>query len=501
MINTIIIQAGGIGSRMDYRTKNKPKCLLPYKGKTILENNLQYFNGKKIIIIVDYLSDLLIEYVTNILKRNDIIFIHAKEKSTTSGLIDAFDHLTDDESFILMWSDLFLQDNIDDSFDADITIGITSDFKCRWKFDNGELKKETTNEMGVMGIFLLKNKLVLPQLNESVSFVGGNLTKLNKKNFDKKEYKNVIELGNLEVYDNLLKDSSNCRFFNKIEYFDETVIKTCVDKNYSNLINDEIRWYSELKDKVDFIPKILNDNPFTIQKINGKHLYDIQNDMGIKTRALDLIYDNLNSLHKIKSIPSIKADIDEIYVNKTFDRVNSVSSIIPFFKNDTIKINGKLNINPFTKKNIDDFKSQLEKIYVPEYNIIHGDVTFSNILLVESKCYFIDPRGYFGNTKIYGDKNYDWAKLYYSVNGNYDSINSKKFRVDIHNNQVELTIKSNGFETLSEDVIDASGIGKYTMDLLHSLIWLSLTGYVKEDIDSIYYSFFKGIELWNLTLN
>lgn len=501
MINTVIIQAGGIGSRMDYRTKNKPKCLLPYKGKTILENNLQYFNGKKIIIIVDYLSDLFIEYVRNILNRKDIIFINAKEKSTTSGLKDAFNHLTDYEPFILMWSDLFLEDYIDDSFHSDVTIGITSDFKCRWKFKNGELKKETTNEMGVMGIFLFKNKSVLLELDESKSFVGGNLKELDKKYFDKKEYKNVVELGELETYDNLLKKTSNCRFFNKIEYVNDTVIKTCVDKNYSNLIKDEISWYSELKDKVDFIPKLLNENPFTIEKLNGKHLYDIETSVQEKTKILNLIYNNLNFLHKIKNVAPVKEDIKEIYVNKTFDRVNSVSSVIPFFKRDTIKINGKLNINPFTEKNIEYFKTQLEKITVPMYNIIHGDVTFSNILLVDSKCYFIDPRGYFGNTKMYGDKNYDWAKLYYSVNGNYDSINSKKFTVDINNNEVILNIKSNGFEDLSNDVVDASGMNKNEMNLLHALIWLSLTGYVKEDIDAIYYSFFKGIELWNLTLN
>ena len=41
-------------------------------------------------------------------------------------------------------------------------------------------------------------------------------------------------------------------------------------------------------------------------------------------------------------------------------------------------------------------------------------------------------------------------------------------------------------------------MSKKQMTLHQSLIWLSLTGYVKEDYDSILYSFFYGVLLWNL---
>jgi hypothetical protein len=66
----------------------------------------------------------------------------------------------------------------------------------------------------------------------------------------------------------------------------------------------------------------------------------------------------------------------------------------------------------------------------------------------------------FGNTKIYGDKNYDWAKLYYSVNGNYDSVNSKKFSVKFNKQNIILDIESNGFEEFSDLIIKKSGISK-----------------------------------------
>ena len=108
----------------------------------------------------------------------------------------------------------------------------------------------------------------------------------------------------------------------------------------------------------------------------------------------------------------------------------------------------------------------------------------------------IDPRGSFGSSKIYGDYRYDWAKFYYSAVGNYDSINSKKYRVIFHPDDIELRIKSNGYEEYSDFIIERSGMSKREMGLIHASIWLSLTGYVKEDYDAILYSFYKGCQLW-----
>ena len=65
----------------------------------------------------------------------------------------------------------------------------------------------------------------------------------------------------------------------------------------------------------------------------------------------------------------------------------------------------------------------------------------------------IDPRGYFGFTELYGDVAYDWAKLYYSVVGNYDQFNRKRFRLTIREDSVQLDIASNGWEPLDYDSI------------------------------------------------
>jgi hypothetical protein len=195
----------------------------------------------------------------------------------------------------------------------------------------------------------------------------------------------------------------------------------------------------------------------------------------------------------------VKSDFEDIYVEKTISRVNLVCKLIPFFEQEHITINGKKCKNPFHSDNLEEFKNEIRSLYSQEYNVIHGDITFSNIIVDKDLTpYFIDPRGYFGSTKIYGDPQYEWAKLFYSVSGNYDAINRKMTDVSISDDEIILSCTSNGYEKLDDIVIQESGMSRDTMQKIHSLIWLSLTGYVKEDIDSFMYAFYYGIYLWNL---
>jgi hypothetical protein len=79
-------------------------------------------------------------------------------------------------------------------------------------------------------------------------------------------------------------------------------------------------------------------------------------------------------------------------------------------------------------------------------SLIHGDCCFSNILYGDDKniIRFIDPRGSFGNTGIYGDIRYDIAKLYHSVDGTYEAFITDKFKVHANGNTYEIDIKNTG---------------------------------------------------------
>lgn len=114
--------------------------------------------------------------------------------------------------------------------------------------------------------------------------------------------------------------------------------------------------------------------------------------------------------------------------------------------------------------------------------------TSNNVML-------IDPRGYFGNTEIYGDVAYDWVKLYYSLYSNYDQFNLKRFNLYINKRDVMLEITSNKWEKLEDDFFDFVGdeITPKQMKLLLAITWLSLTTYAWEDYDSICGAFYNGL--------
>ena len=134
-----------------------------------------------------------------------------------------------------------------------------------------------------------------------------------------------------------------------------------------------------------------------------------------------------------------------------------------------------------------------------QFHFIHGDPTLSNIIIKSDlSIVFIDPRGYFGNTKLYGDIYYDFAKLYYSFIGNYDQFNNKNFVLDIYEDNVKLSISSSGYEFLEDKFFELMpSLEKRKIKFLHALIWLSLTTYAWEDYDSICGAFYKGTLLIN----
>jgi thiamine kinase-like enzyme len=141
-----------------------------------------------------------------------------------------------------------------------------------------------------------------------------------------------------------------------------------------------------------------------------------------------------------------------------------------------------------------DLEHALQELTVERFAFIHGDPTFSNLMLRGgTEPVLIDPRGYFGYTELHGDPNYDWAKLYYSAVGNYDQFNLKNFRLSLSPEAVDLTVTSNGWESLEGDLFALSGADPRTIKLLHAVIWLSFTTYAWHDYDSICGAFYNGI--------
>ena len=135
------------------------------------------------------------------------------------------------------------------------------------------------------------------------------------------------------------------------------------------------------------------------------------------------------------------------------------------------------------------------------YTLYHGDCQLTNTMLDnEGNVFFIDPRGYFGNTKNLGDVRYDWAKVYYAINGNFDQFNVKNFNLHIGKSEIEFNIGSGQWEFLTKKLLKKIPNGEGTekeIKLIHAIIWLSLASQAWEDFDSMCVAYYNGLKLFN----
>lgn len=125
-------------------------------------------------------------------------------------------------------------------------------------------------------------------------------------------------------------------------------------------------------------------------------------------------------------------DAYTMYVSKTsreYAKFREQNVWPGLFEHDTIVINGVEQSNfsrlwPKVQRYIID-------VLLPSYtrtSFIHGDFCFANMLYGNlGTLRFVDPRGSFGRKGYFGDARYDVAKLYHSVDGNYEFLNNDLF--------------------------------------------------------------------------
>ena len=494
-IMKIIIQAGGKGTRLEGLTRNKPKCLVPVNNLPIIFYAFQKFPQAEFTIIADYKTDVLEKYLRAFGSNYNYKIIKADKKGTASGIKEAISSFNSQESFMILWCDLILSNDFSFPETKGNYIGISKDFECRWSFIDGKFIKEPSKENGVAGLFIFENKSVLKDIPEEGALVRW----LSEQNiqFNRIDLYGSKEIGTLLSYSDNNDSTPRCRPFNKIEFNDDIIIKQGINEQGKKIAIDEINWYKNVKETgYEFIPEIYEYEPLKMKRVQGKNIYDYDCiTKSQKEEILDNIINALEKLHNLlPAIPAKKEDCIENYITKTFDRLSKIEYLVPFADKEFLKINGQYYKNVFFDK--EKFTEILTNMIPKEFRLIHGDCTFSNLMFdtFNMKTILIDPRGYFGKTKLYGDVDYDWAKLYYSIKGNYDQFNRKKFTLDIKENEVELAIKPNNWEDMEEFFFDnVSGINKNKIKALHAVIWLSLTTYAWEDYDSICGAFYNGI--------
>jgi len=488
----VIVQAGGRGSRLRHHTWNKPKCLVSVRGKPLLYHLFDRFPTAHFHIIGDYAFDQLEKYLQVNTPTPTYTLSKTSEKGTCSGIAEALKLVPPEDELIITWSDLIIG-NLPDFTISDSPLVLTTNaFTCRWTLQNNSLI-EQPGSVGIPGIFYASKAKLFPEPPISGEFV--KWFSKNVPNFNTLLCNDLEELGDFATIETQNDRAGFSRFFNEVIINDNTVSKKAIDANYSHLISKEQSWYKSVSD-LGFrrIPKIISTDPYVMEKIKGNHAYQMHDLNEREKRAVLADYlDSLISLHDLGTQDAVVEDVYETYIQKTIDRVTSVSGIIPNFEQKTITINGLKCRNIFHNPSAMDsiFKMLMPKYFTP----IHGDPTFSNSIIDKNlRAWFIDPRGYFSKPGIWGDPMYDFAKVYYSAIGGYDTFNRRKFKLHVDNETVEIIMEESAFSNAGKEIFNeffGKDVGK--IKVLHGLIWLALSGYAKDDIDSVIGSFYLGL--------
>ena len=495
----IIVQAGGKGTRLGHLTANKPKALVPIGNLPMLFHLFRQFPNACYVIIADYRADVMKRYLAVFATVRYFVVDAHGATGTCAGIRKALEKLPEREPFMLIWSDLVLPDGFSLPKEPGDYIGLSKGFRCRWKYENGHFEETPSEDMGVAGLFVFENKEALECVPEEGELVRWLQSEEGNRCFGTIPLERTKEYGLISAVESRQAQDKTfcCRPFNSIRPYGDGrfLIKEGIDDQGRSLAVREKAWYRFAKN-LGFrsIPKIESFDPLIMECVDGANIFDYDLTPEMKSSVLQRIIACLQSLHALAEATADYFSIYDAYIKKTWQRLDKIRDLVPFADRRTIRINGK------DCRNVFFFKEDVERLF-DSYNcerfaLIHGDCTFSNMLLNGNMDpVLIDPRGYFGRTELYGDPMYDWAKLYYSVVGNYDQFNKKRFRLDIGEDGVELEIDSNGWEDMEDRFFEILGeeADRDTIRLIHAIIWLSLTTYAWEDYDSICGAFYNGL--------
>jgi len=551
----VIICAAGLGSRLfNYTHDVIPKYLVNIDDNTGLYHIIKYWSkySENIYLIINskYVN-LTNFYIKSIFDDEHCNKIKIINYDTSDGTAYTLNFIINNKlpntlsnNFLITWCDLYPTEPLYQSrFTKSGIYVFTHGNSCRYLF-NDNIKDEYNNDQyndndkhnkiinrdsecdgNILGIYYFHNIKSFKidnsnSLNNDIVIFLKDLGELfNYKVESIIDYGDENKLNTLhKIYypDINLLESSNlrCRYFNQLTILDTEpdkneppkIFKKGITDKGKELIKNECEWFKCVPHQ-SFLPRVFNfyEHGYIMEYMkNHIPLYQFLKLPSLSenhNKILKTIFVNLNNLHKLEKIKvselvffnNIKIEI----FDKLYSRKKAISPLLDYFGN--IKIVNSMEImsfdDVFTKcKNIIiQYYKAIEKY---EYSIIMGDCQFSNILIDRSNInnvIFIDPRGYFGTSKVHGPIEYDYAKILYAISG-YDDFNTGKF------NLTKLDTESGILDFDIQPIISFDELLiKYYFNKVHRafmvIIWLSLAEYNKNDIWKCLCSYYHGLYL------
>lgn len=325
---------------------------------------------------------------------------------------------------------------------------------------------------------------------------------------------NWLDIGHPEEYFNS-KIAIKSREFNHM-FFDKNrgiLRKTSDDKKK---FVGEIEWYIKLPKQLKYVaPRIFdystdyNDMFIEMEFYSYPTLLELNlygnldhNDWKRIFSKLHFVLDDFKKF-SVRNNQIISA-IYEMYYKKTIERLKKLrenNNFITFFEKN-IEVNGirYISLDNLCLKLEDIVKENL--LNIDEFNIIHGDMCFANIL-VDDKLNFIkliDPRGNFGGFDIFGDQRYELAKLMHSIDGKYDYIIKDLFDINVEGNSITLKFepsKVNIYQILVDSFNNEIKSHQKEIEIIESLLFLSMIPLHNENINHQYAMLAVGLQILN----
>jgi tRNA A-37 threonylcarbamoyl transferase component Bud32 len=460
-VKNLVILAGGKNTRFK-EMSIFPKILLPFEDEdSILTYNIKMCEklglNPYLVINKDY-ENMVRDYVKN--NHLNIIIIASSNTNGSANTIKEVKKELPKTNTLLVWSDLILDQEgfeilIDrlktNSSTQQVIVTRRGNYRFRTTSVNGftEVIPTGTNPESpcgnIPGIYYYSKILSFgydeelhPNMDyvEYLALVADDKITLGSIPW----HGGLTEFKDLEVYkEYYMKNTAipkmKTRYFNYIDLNEEKhLVKSCCNKDFNHLIEKEIEWYSKVKDKnLKCIPKIFDMNPkehyIEMEYLDGYvpvHRYLSQEkDKRRLKEFFDLYFKAIEELHntQVKEVAKddVCQDCTKEFYTKVLDRCDKISGMI-------VNYNREKLAELLKKANQIILEEVLVKNYpYGKYYFTHGDLNGSNVLYNEETkdIKFIDPRGYFGETKMLGLKEYDYAKVLYCLLG-YDQFNDGK---------------------------------------------------------------------------
>ncbi|MBS4438573.1 capsular biosynthesis protein [Campylobacter vulpis] len=416
---------------------------LPLGNKRLYEYQAKLFQKEKIVLSLPE-SFKISHYDLKKLEELNIELIFVDENlSLGESIVYCINALNINKKLSILHGDTFFQ-NLRLQNDSLCITSVKENYEWAYLDEEFNLTHGGGGGRILAGAFCFSDARLLAKhlIKNHYDFVKGIKSYSKERKMRAIENETWLDFGLMTNYFHSKKIISTQRGFNTMQVSQNYIVK---NSSWTEKIKAEKAWFKNLPTPLlIYVPKF-----FT--KKDGY--------------ALEYLYHNtLSELFVFGSLPdfiwrkiflSIKDFLNLCHTFKSEGRLNfnykekTLSRLKEFSKQRNIDLNKPFILNHTPKPSLNELVAQTSEILpnIKEFSLIHGDFCFSNIMydfrsgLIKT----YDPRGMDFDSKIsiFGDKNYDLAKLAHSIFGLYDFIVAGFYECELKGYELDFKLEIN----------------------------------------------------------